>query len=96
MPCAAERSVRFPQLVLGRRPLRCEHGDPPETELAEVDRQYLDGAHTPLVGPARLILGSYQGAVSPVRATAGRNYLLVTLADGESWTYEPPTGHTVG
>ncbi|MFT6162984.1 MAG: redox-sensitive bicupin YhaK (pirin superfamily) [Myxococcota bacterium] len=69
---------------------------PPETESAEVDRQYLDASHTPTVGPARLILGSYQAATSPVRAPAGMNYLLVTLADGASWTYEPPPGHRVG
>jgi hypothetical protein len=26
----------------------------------------------------------------------GVNYLLVTLAAGERWTYRPPAGHTVG
>ena len=69
---------------------------PPETENAEVDRQYLDASHTPTVGPARLILGRYEGAESPVRATEGMNYLLVTLQDGETWTYTPPPGHLVG
>lgn len=88
------------ELARGRSPSLCGFqlwvALPPETENAEVDRQYLDSSHTPSVGPARLILGSYQGADSPVRATAGMNYLLVTLADGEEWTYAPPAGHTVG
>ncbi len=69
---------------------------PPETENAEVDRQYLDASHTPSAGPARVILGTYQGQTSPVRATPGLTYLLVTLADGESWTFQPPPGQTVG
>jgi redox-sensitive bicupin YhaK (pirin superfamily) len=69
---------------------------PPETENAEVDRQYLDASHTPTAGPARVILGSYEGATSPVRATPGMNYLLVTLRDGEAWTYTPPPGQLVG
>jgi redox-sensitive bicupin YhaK (pirin superfamily) len=43
-----------------------------------------------------VILGSYEGATSPVRATRGMNYLLVTLRDGEAWTYTPPPGQLVG
>ncbi|RYY68131.1 MAG: hypothetical protein EOO24_52545 [Comamonadaceae bacterium] len=33
---------------------------------------------------------------SPTPAPAGINYLLVSLPAGESWTYQPPAGHTVG
>jgi redox-sensitive bicupin YhaK (pirin superfamily) len=33
---------------------------------------------------------------SPVPAWEGVNYLLVTLAPGESWAYQPPAGHSVG
>ena len=68
---------------------------PPETELAEVDRQYLDASHIPAVGPARVILGSYGGVASPVRSTPGTTYLLVTLADGERWTFTPDADQTV-
>jgi redox-sensitive bicupin YhaK (pirin superfamily) len=42
-----------------------------------------------------VIVGRYAGVQSPVPAWDGVNYLLVTLRAGESWTYEPPTGHTV-
>lgn len=66
---------------------------PPELENANVDSQYLESGAMPEVGPARVILGSYQGLQSPVRAPAGMNYLLVTLRAGESWGYVPPEGH---
>jgi len=49
----------------------------------------------PRLGQARLILGVYGGATSPVRSPRGINYLLVTLKAGERWTYEPPSGHTI-
>lgn len=66
---------------------------PPTLENASVDSQYLESSVMPEVGPARVILGAYQGVQSPVRAPAGINYLLVTLQHGESWTYVPPHGH---
>jgi redox-sensitive bicupin YhaK (pirin superfamily) len=46
-------------------------------------------------GPAYVIVGEHDGVASPVRAPNGFNYLLVTLKPGESWTYEPPRGHSV-
>jgi len=66
---------------------------PPALENASVDSQYLESNVMPEVGPARLILGTYQGVESPVRAPAGMNYLLVTLQAAESWVYVPPEGH---
>lgn len=66
---------------------------PPELENASVDSQYLESRAIPQVGPARLVIGAYQGAQSPVRAPEGINYLLVTIPAGESWTYVPPKGH---
>lgn len=66
---------------------------PPELENATVDSQYLESAAMPEVGPARVILGVYQGVQSPVRAPVGMNYLLVTLRAGESWNYVPPEAH---
>lgn len=66
---------------------------PPALENATVDSQYLESSVMPQVGLARVILGSYLGVQSPVRAPAGMNYLLVTLPAGESWSYVPPEGH---
>lgn len=69
---------------------------PAELEHGEPDSRYIEAAHIPHVGPARVILGRYDGAQSPVPAPQGINYLLVTLRPGERWTYQPPAGHRVG
>lgn len=68
---------------------------PAELELAPVDSQYLEADAMPHAGPARVILGEYQGVRSPVRAPSGITYLLVTLAAGQRWEYQPPAGHEV-
>jgi len=68
---------------------------PPELENGAVDSQYIESRHIPQVGPARLVVGRYAEAQSPVRAPDGLNYLLVTLGAGERWTYVPPAGHEV-
>jgi redox-sensitive bicupin YhaK (pirin superfamily) len=68
---------------------------PPELETADPDAQYIVSEQMPRVGAARVIVGSYAEAASPVRAPAGINYLLVTLKPGEQWIYEPPAGHTI-
>jgi redox-sensitive bicupin YhaK (pirin superfamily) len=68
---------------------------PPDLETAEPEAQYIVSEQIPALGPARVIVGSYAGATSPVRAPGGINYLLVTLKPGERWTYEPPAGHTI-
>lgn len=67
----------------------------PELENAAVESQYIEAAEMPVAGPATVILGEWDGAVSPVRAPAGINYLLVTLAPHERWTYAPPREHDV-
>ncbi len=69
---------------------------PPELENATPDSQYIQNKDMVQSGPAYIILGAYEGAHSPVRAPDGLNYLLVTLKPGETWTYTPPEGHTVG
>ena len=66
---------------------------PPGLENGPVDSQYVEAQHVPTVGPARLILGSYEGMTSPVRSPQDVNYLLATLQPGERWTYMPPEGH---
>lgn len=64
----------------------------PELEHAEVDSQYVEARHVPAAGPARVILGSYEGARSPARAPEGVTYLLLKLAAGTTWTFQPPEG----
>jgi hypothetical protein len=69
---------------------------PPELENSTPESHYIEAQHMRRAGPACVIVGSYEGAQSPVPAMEGVNYLLVTLAAGERWTYRPPAGHTVG
>lgn len=66
---------------------------PPELENAAVDSQYIESGQMPRTGLAQVIIGSYEGVQSPVRAPDGITYLLVTIPAGESWTYTPPPGH---
>jgi redox-sensitive bicupin YhaK (pirin superfamily) len=68
---------------------------PRELELGEPLSQYLSASEIPHTGPARVILGRYGDAESPVPAPAGINYLLVRLSAGEQWQYTPPAGHNV-
>lgn len=69
---------------------------PPELENAPPDSQYIEAKDMMSAGPAHVIVGVHDGVASPVRAPAGFNYLLVTLKPGETWTYQPPPGHSVG
>jgi redox-sensitive bicupin YhaK (pirin superfamily) len=68
---------------------------PPELELADLAAQYVVTEQIPAIGPARVLVGSYAGATSPVRAPRGINYLLLSLRPGERWTYDPPGGHGI-
>ena len=68
---------------------------PADLEHAEPEAQYVGAEQIPRLGPARLIVGAYGGATSPVRAPGAINYLLVTLKPRERWTYEPPSGHVI-
>ncbi len=68
---------------------------PPSEENAPAESQYIAPDAVQEDGPARVILGSYGSATSPIRAPAGINYLHVRLKDGERWRYTPPDGHTV-
>lgn len=67
---------------------------PPELEHAPAASQYLLAEQVPNSGPVRVILGSYAGLKSPIAAPP-LTYLVVTLKDGERWTYHPPSGHDV-
>ncbi|ROZ64861.1 pirin family protein [Ramlibacter sp. WS9] len=68
---------------------------PPELENAPPQSRYIEADAMRRAGPAHVIVGSYAGVDSPVPAWGGVNYLLVTLRPGESWTYQPPAGHSV-
>lgn len=67
---------------------------PPELENAPNASQYVRAEDVPAVGPARVILGTYAGAASPIAAPP-MTYLSVSLHDGERWTFQPPAGHDV-
>ena len=42
-----------------------------------------------------MLIGSYGGAASSIKAPSPMNYLAVHLKAGEHWSYQPPAGHTV-
>ncbi|MCC2674502.1 MAG: pirin [Ramlibacter sp.] len=67
----------------------------PELEHSKVDSQYVEARHVPTAGPAHVILGSYDGVRSPARSPDGVTYLLLKLAPGTAWTFNPPEGQTV-
>jgi redox-sensitive bicupin YhaK (pirin superfamily) len=69
---------------------------PPDLENGKSESCHLLAEQVPQAGPARVVLGSYGNARSPVPVPAGINYLAVDLKAGERWTYQPPQGHTVG
>ena len=68
---------------------------PPHLELGQSQSLYQGEADIPRAGPARVLLGGYEGATSAIEAPSPINYLAVTLRAGETWRYEPPAGHTV-
>lgn len=68
---------------------------PPELESTEPESNYIEAGDMVKAGPAHIVLGSFDGRQSPLRAPSGINYLLVTLKPGEKWTYNPPVGHSI-
>ena len=68
---------------------------PPEQENGPPESQYIAPEDVPAVGPARVLLGRYQGVSSPIRAPAGMTYLHVRLKAGEHWRFEPNPNETV-
>jgi redox-sensitive bicupin YhaK (pirin superfamily) len=57
--------------------------------------QYVEATLIPEIGPARLVLGKYQGRHSPIGAPEGVNYLMILLQPGEAFVYRPPPEHEV-
>lgn len=68
---------------------------PPERESLAPSSQYLSAQRVPRAGPARVILGEWDGVRSPLDAPAGVTYLDVRLAAGEQWTFDPPSTHDI-
>ncbi len=68
---------------------------PPEHELGPSESVYLAPDEIPADGPARILLGSYGTGASSIRTLSPMNYLAVRLKAGQTWTYQPPAGHTV-
>jgi redox-sensitive bicupin YhaK (pirin superfamily) len=68
---------------------------PPRLELGPSVSIYQDAEDVRVAGPARVLLGAYEGASSAIHAPTEINYLALRLAPGERWQYQPPTGHDV-
>lgn len=68
---------------------------PPELELAPPESIYLDAERVRAAGPARVLLGTYEGMASPLSAPAPMTYLHVRLADRQRWSYRPEPDHTI-
>ena len=68
---------------------------PPALELAEAHSMYLGPGDVPHAGPARVLLGTFEGMTSPIPAPSDMTYLGVHLQAGETWRFEPPAGHSL-
>lgn len=68
---------------------------PASLENSTPESLYIEANEIPKVGPARVIIGEYQSAVSPLPQISPITYLHVQLADGEVWTFDPPANHDV-
>ena len=68
---------------------------PPELELAPAESLYLEASRIPAAGPARVLLGAFEGVASPIPLPVSLTYLHVRLRDGEHWTYRPDASHDV-
>jgi redox-sensitive bicupin YhaK (pirin superfamily) len=68
---------------------------PEALEYAPSQSHYVSADNVPEEWPARVILGAYGRAKSPILHNQSINYLDVQLAAGERWTYQPPPDHDV-
>jgi len=67
---------------------------PEALEQAEPTSAYVAPEAVPSEGPARVILGHYGAAVSPIPPVGDLTYVQVALEAGERWIYHPPKGQT--
>ncbi|SFS00446.1 Redox-sensitive bicupin YhaK, pirin superfamily [Dyella sp. OK004] len=68
---------------------------PPDQENGTPESQYIAPEDVLSAGPARVLLGHYQGVNSPIRSPAGITYLHVQLKAGEHWRFQPNPNETV-
>jgi len=68
---------------------------PPEQELSEVESIYQLPEALQRQGPATVLLGTYGAVSSQLVTPSSMTYLFVHLRAGESWSYQPPSDHTV-
>jgi redox-sensitive bicupin YhaK (pirin superfamily) len=68
---------------------------PPALENGTSRARYVMPDEVPTDGRVRVILGTYDGMTSPIDAPPNITYLVVSLQDGERWTYSPAKGHDV-
>lgn len=68
---------------------------PPELENGPSQSRFVMPDDVPADGRVRVILGTYDGMTSPIEAPPMMTYLVVTLKEGERWTFTPPEGHDV-
>jgi redox-sensitive bicupin YhaK (pirin superfamily) len=69
---------------------------PPPVEDGPPEGLYVAPEQVPQVGNVRVLLGSYGGATNPIPAPTPMVYLDVVLNPGETWSFTPPEGHTIG
>ena len=67
---------------------------PPDLEGGPSASRYVLPADVPAHGPARVVLGSWGGAASPIDAPP-MTYLSIHLRDGEEFMFGPPAGQDV-
>jgi len=68
---------------------------PPELENAPARSRIYGPEHFPRKGPARVILGTWNGIESPIPVASPMIYLDVMLKAGETWRFEPPQGYEI-
>ena len=68
---------------------------PPELENGPAEGVYVAPESVPLQGPVRVLLGQYGESSHPIAPPSPLQYLDVALAPDESWTLQPPRGHSV-
>jgi redox-sensitive bicupin YhaK (pirin superfamily) len=68
---------------------------PPALELSEPYRSIVPPAGIQVRGPARVLLGEYDGAQSSLQAPMDMTCLQVSLKAGDHWRYDPPANHDI-
>ena len=66
-----------------------------DQELGASESIYLSPQEILKTGPVSVLLGSFEGVESPLKAPSPINYLAVQLKAGQTWRYQPPAGHDV-